>query len=103
MCISLQAVKQISAAFKPYTSVQRISQVWRRILEVQGEIRTHLDADFDKLYVVLLYANVYCLMPLQLHTRPHPPHKACTDIRSLSGSRRAWPGSPHALHWSVCF
>lgn len=45
--ISVQAVKQISASFKPYTSVPRIAQLWKRIQEVQGEIRTMLEADFD--------------------------------------------------------
>lgn len=48
----IQAVKQISGSFKPYTSVQRISQVWKHIQELQGEIRTHLDHDFDALQVV---------------------------------------------------
>lgn len=46
-----QAVKQISASFKALTSVKHISQVWKRIQELQGEIRAHLDADFDRLYV----------------------------------------------------
>jgi hypothetical protein len=50
----IQAVKQISVSFKPYTSVQRISQVWRHIQELQGELRTHLDHDFDALQVVSL-------------------------------------------------
>lgn len=43
----VQAVKQISASFKPYTSVPRIAQLWKRIQEVQGAIRTLLEADFD--------------------------------------------------------
>ncbi|KAJ6625846.1 Vps53-like protein [Mycena sp. CBHHK59/15] len=46
---TLAAVKQISTSFKPYTSVQRISQVWKHIQELQGEIRNHLDHDFDAL------------------------------------------------------
>ncbi|KAJ7747224.1 Vps53-like protein [Mycena metata] len=48
---SLSAIKQISGAFKQYTSVQRISQVWKRIQELQGEIRNHLDRDFDAFYL----------------------------------------------------
>ncbi|KAJ7085845.1 Vps53-like protein [Mycena crocata] len=46
---TLAAVKQISTSFKQYTSVQRISQVWKHIQELQGELRTHLDHDFDAL------------------------------------------------------
>ncbi|KAJ6587222.1 Vps53-like protein [Mycena vulgaris] len=48
---TLAAVKQISASFKQYTSVQRISQVWKHIQELQGELRTHLDHDFDAFYL----------------------------------------------------
>ncbi|OJT15430.1 Vacuolar protein sorting-associated protein 53 -like protein [Trametes pubescens] len=48
---SLAAVKQISASFKPYTSVQRIAQLWRRIQEIQSELRTMIDSDWDKFYV----------------------------------------------------
>lgn len=44
-------MKQISASFKPYTSVQRIAQLWRRIQEIQSELRTMIDADWDKLSV----------------------------------------------------
>ncbi|KAF8210667.1 Vps53-like protein [Mycena galopus ATCC 62051] len=48
---TLAAVKQISVFFKPYISVQRISQVWKHIQELQGDIRTHLDHDFDAFYL----------------------------------------------------
>jgi len=48
---TLAAVKQISASFKPYTSVERISQLWKRIQELQGELRSQLDADFDAFYL----------------------------------------------------
>jgi len=44
-----QAVKQISASFKSYTSIPRVMQVWRRIQEIQNELRTFIEADFDKL------------------------------------------------------
>ncbi|KAF8271309.1 Vps53-like protein [Lactarius quietus] len=54
---SLSAVKQISASFKPYTSVPRISQHWKRIQELQGEIRTLLESDFDTYYSALLLAE----------------------------------------------
>ncbi|KAF7782136.1 hypothetical protein Agabi119p4_1512 [Agaricus bisporus var. burnettii] len=48
---SLATVKEISATFKQYTSVQRISRVWKRIQELQGELRTQLDADFDAFFL----------------------------------------------------
>lgn len=48
---TLAAVKQISASFKPYTSVHRINQVWRRVQQIQGEIRTQLEAEFDAFYL----------------------------------------------------
>ncbi|KAF8070050.1 Vps53-like protein [Lyophyllum atratum] len=44
---TLAAVKQISATFKPYTAVQRVAQVWKRIQEIQGDLRNKIDADFD--------------------------------------------------------
>ncbi|RDX42721.1 hypothetical protein OH76DRAFT_1362271 [Lentinus brumalis] len=48
---SLAAVKQIGASFKPYTSVRRISQLWRRIQEIQTELRSMVEADWDKFYM----------------------------------------------------
>ncbi|KAH9942364.1 Vps53-like protein [Epithele typhae] len=48
---SLAAVKQIGASFKPYLSVQRISQLWRRIQEIQTELRAMVDQDWDKFYM----------------------------------------------------
>ncbi|KAG0700832.1 Vps53-like protein [Suillus ampliporus] len=48
---TLAAVKQISASFKPYTSVHRINQVWKRVQQIQGEIRTQLEAEFDAFYL----------------------------------------------------
>ena len=60
----VKAVKQIGASFKPYTSIQRISQIWRRVLELQGEIRANIDADWDKLYASLQTAREdYCWNP----------------------------------------
>ncbi|KAN0091332.1 Vps53-like, N-terminal domain containing protein [Tylopilus felleus] len=48
---SLAAVKQLSASFKSYTSVNRIMQVWKRIQQAQGEIRSQLDAEFDSFFL----------------------------------------------------
>ncbi|RPD57521.1 hypothetical protein L226DRAFT_503394 [Lentinus tigrinus ALCF2SS1-7] len=48
---SLAAVKQIGASFKPYISVHRISQLWRRIQEIQTELRSMVEADWDKFYM----------------------------------------------------
>ncbi|KAH7107994.1 Vps53-like protein [Auriculariales sp. MPI-PUGE-AT-0066] len=44
---TLEAVKQISAHFKGYQAVDRVSVVTRRIQEVQGRLRTMLEEDFD--------------------------------------------------------
>ena len=49
--ISSQAIKQISVSFKSYTAVPRIARVWKRMQEIQSQLRTQLDADFDALYV----------------------------------------------------
>ena len=46
-----QAVKQLSLTFKPYTAVPTIAHVWRKVQDIQGELRTKVDADFDALYV----------------------------------------------------
>ena len=43
----VQAVKQLSASFKQYTSVPHIGQLWKRTQELQGEIRTLLESEFD--------------------------------------------------------
>ncbi|KAK0194978.1 Vps53-like protein [Armillaria mellea] len=51
MAQTLSAVKEIAAAFKPMISVPRVSQVWRQIQQVQGDIRTIVEADFDKFYL----------------------------------------------------
>ncbi|KIM45519.1 hypothetical protein M413DRAFT_442185 [Hebeloma cylindrosporum] len=48
---TLAAVKQISASFKSYTGVPRINRVWKRIQEIQGQLKTQLDADFDAFYL----------------------------------------------------
>lgn len=49
--ISSQAIKQVSVSFKSYTAVPRIARVWKRMQEIQSQLRTQLDADFDALYV----------------------------------------------------
>ncbi|KAF8981090.1 Vps53-like protein [Cyathus striatus] len=46
---TLSAIKEISVTFKAYTSVPHISRVWKRIQEIQGELRTQLEGDFDAL------------------------------------------------------
>jgi vacuolar protein sorting-associated protein 53 len=46
---TLAAVKQIAVSFKSYTSVHRMSQAWRRIQTIQGELRSMLDKEFDAL------------------------------------------------------
>ncbi|KDR67572.1 hypothetical protein GALMADRAFT_79772 [Galerina marginata CBS 339.88] len=48
---TLAAVKEISATFKSYTAVPRINRVWKRIQEIQTQLRTQLDADFDAFYL----------------------------------------------------
>lgn len=47
-----QAVKEVAAVFKPYTAVERIAIVWKRVQESQGQLRTMLDEDFDALYAI---------------------------------------------------
>ncbi|KAH7913280.1 Vps53-like protein [Hygrophoropsis aurantiaca] len=48
---TLAVVKQISASFKPYMTVHRILQVSKRIQQLQGEIRTRLDGEFDAFFL----------------------------------------------------
>lgn len=48
---TLAAVKQISATFKPYTTIPRIMQLWKRVQHITGEIRTQLDAEFEAFYL----------------------------------------------------
>ncbi|KAL1705298.1 Vps53-like protein [Schizophyllum commune] len=48
---TLAAVKQISNAFRPYITIPRIAQIWKRIQEVQGRIRGILDEDFDAFFM----------------------------------------------------
>ncbi|KZT29132.1 hypothetical protein NEOLEDRAFT_701518 [Neolentinus lepideus HHB14362 ss-1] len=43
----IQAVKQIAATFKSDTSIQCISQLWKRIHEVQGDPSTKIENDFE--------------------------------------------------------
>ncbi|KZT29143.1 hypothetical protein NEOLEDRAFT_1056915 [Neolentinus lepideus HHB14362 ss-1] len=75
---SLGAVKEIAATFKSYTSIQRISQLWKRIQEVQGDLRTKIENDFEAYH-------------LHAATAPSPAtlHSACLiadllgpDVRS---------------------
>ena len=47
-----QATKEILSPFKSYTAVPPIARVWKRMQEIQSQLRTQLDADFDSLYVL---------------------------------------------------
>lgn len=44
-----QAVKQITASFKQYASLHRMTQITRRVQEIQNELRAKIDSDWDKL------------------------------------------------------
>ncbi|KAL1748737.1 Vps53-like protein [Schizophyllum fasciatum] len=48
---TLAAVKQISNTFRPYVTIPRVAQIWKRIQEVQGRIRGILDDDFDAFFM----------------------------------------------------
>ncbi|KAI0075132.1 hypothetical protein K474DRAFT_1691959 [Panus rudis PR-1116 ss-1] len=47
---TLAAVQQIGDAFKSYRSIGRVSQLWRRIQEIQSELRSKIDAEWEKFY-----------------------------------------------------
>jgi hypothetical protein len=44
-----QAVKQLSIFFKPYTAIDRIAAVWKRMQQCQGSVRGLVEEDFDAL------------------------------------------------------
>ncbi|EIW83097.1 hypothetical protein CONPUDRAFT_121483 [Coniophora puteana RWD-64-598 SS2] len=48
---TLSAIKEISASFRHLTSVHRISQVWKQVQSVQGELRSQLEEDFDDFFL----------------------------------------------------
>ncbi|TFK21105.1 hypothetical protein FA15DRAFT_672889 [Coprinopsis marcescibilis] len=48
---TLSAVKQLSASFKTYTSVPRIARLWKRINDIQGQLRSQLEKDFDSFFI----------------------------------------------------
>ncbi|KAF8894339.1 Vps53-like protein [Gymnopilus junonius] len=48
---TLAAVKEISSSFKSYTTVPRVNRIHKRIQEIQNQLRTQLDADFDSFFV----------------------------------------------------
>lgn len=58
-----QAVKELSAPFKPSLSIPRIALLWARLQTLQGELRTKIDHDFNA-----LYASVYQLQDRSLIT-----------------------------------
>lgn len=47
----LGAVKQISSTFKSYTGVPRIARLWKRINDLQGQLRNQLEEDFDNFFI----------------------------------------------------
>jgi hypothetical protein len=49
--ISKQAVKEISMTFRSYTAVVRINRLWKHVNEIQQQLKSQLDGDFDDLYV----------------------------------------------------
>ncbi|KAK2461334.1 hypothetical protein APHAL10511_006861 [Amanita phalloides] len=48
---TLAAVRELSESFKPYKGVSHISHCWKRIQEMQGQLKTQLDDDFDAFYL----------------------------------------------------
>ncbi|KAG2016360.1 hypothetical protein CC2G_009531 [Coprinopsis cinerea AmutBmut pab1-1] len=48
---TLSAVKQLSETFKSYTSVPRIARLWKRIHDIQGQLRSQLEEDFDSFFI----------------------------------------------------
>ncbi|KAI6002850.1 Vps53-like protein [Pisolithus albus] len=48
---TLLAVKEISAAFKSYTTVPYIARLWKRVHQVTGEVRAQVDAEFEAFYL----------------------------------------------------
>ncbi|PPQ72073.1 hypothetical protein CVT26_006708 [Gymnopilus dilepis] len=48
---TLAAIKEISSSFKSYSTVPRINRIYKRIQEIQNQLRTQLDADFDSFFV----------------------------------------------------
>lgn len=48
---TLLAIKEISAAFKSYTTVPYIARLWKRVQQVTGEVRAQVDAEFEAFYL----------------------------------------------------
>lgn len=102
--LSRQAVKQIANTFKPYMSVQRISQIWRHIQEIQGELRTKIDADWDKLYA-LPPPNHYPNISTQTTKLCSGPCQTCQSSNHgcrLSSYGCSWARHPRAVCRSLC-
>lgn len=75
-------MKEVAAVFKQYTAVERIATVWRRVQELQGNLRTILDEEFDALFVPFLLCVVHPSQ-LRIHSFLHDASKD-VDIASLS-------------------
>ncbi|KAG6819237.1 hypothetical protein H0H93_013895 [Arthromyces matolae] len=76
---TLAVVKQIFTTFKTYTGVPRISQVWKRIQEIQGELRSLIEADFD---AFILQDTSKAIKPTQISD-------ACLAVDVLGADFRA--------------
>ncbi|KAG9083274.1 Vacuolar protein sorting-associated protein 53, partial [Ceratobasidium sp. 392] len=48
---TLAAVKEIAVFFKPYSSIERIAVATRRLQEIQGNVRTSVERDFDDFFL----------------------------------------------------
>lgn len=68
----------MSLTFKPYTAVPTIAQVWRRVQDIQGQLRTKVDTDFDALCV-----GGTPLIGLVLTSLPHSYLQTSSPARTL--------------------
>ncbi|KAJ1304244.1 hypothetical protein OPQ81_005407 [Rhizoctonia solani] len=48
---TLGAVKEIALFFKPYSSIERISNATKRLQELQGSVRASVERDFDDFFL----------------------------------------------------
>lgn len=75
-------MKEVAAVFKQYTAVERIATVWRKVQELQGNLRTILDEEFDALLVPFFFVSLIILI-LKVHSFLHDASKD-VDVASLS-------------------
>lgn len=55
-------MKEVAAVFKQYTAVERIATIWKRVQELQAQLRTLVDDDFDALWVSYSTARTMMLI-----------------------------------------